>query len=50
VPGGVVQVAPDGSILTANAEARRMLGLTADDLSRRALDIKRQVQKKLKAS
>src|SRR5882724_9794559 len=35
VPGGVVQVAPDGSILTANAEARRMLGLTADDLSRR---------------
>lgn len=35
VPGGVVQVAPDGGILRANAQAQRFLGLGWDALSER---------------
>ncbi|MDX1740048.1 MAG: PAS domain S-box protein, partial [Rhodothermales bacterium] len=32
LPGGIVQVAPDGRILRANDEAHRILGITADRL------------------
>ncbi|HZO15771.1 MAG TPA: PAS domain-containing protein [Polyangiaceae bacterium] len=35
VPAGVVQVAADGSIRTANAEALHLLGLSYDELSQR---------------
>jgi PAS domain S-box-containing protein len=35
MPGGVVQVARDGAVLTANAEAQRILGLRLDELTRR---------------
>ncbi len=35
LPGGVVQVAKDGSILRANAEALRILGLNYDEIARR---------------
>jgi PAS domain S-box-containing protein len=34
VPGGVVAVSADGSIIRANAEAQRILGLCWDELSR----------------
>src|SRR5215471_15276383 len=32
VPGGIIQVSPEGRIVRANAEATRMLGLMYDDL------------------
>ena len=35
LPGGVVQVAPDGAILRANAQAQRFLGLDWDELHAR---------------
>jgi PAS domain S-box-containing protein len=35
VPGGIVTVAADGSIVEANAEAQRLLGLSWDDISQR---------------
>ncbi|HEY8503908.1 MAG TPA: PAS domain S-box protein, partial [Gemmataceae bacterium] len=35
VPGGVVTVGADGSILQANAEARRLLGLSWEEMARR---------------
>src|SRR4051794_14371974 len=35
VPGGVVQVATDGSIVEANSEALRILGHHFDDLTQR---------------
>jgi len=35
LPGGVVHVAKDGSILRANGEALRILGLSYDEISRR---------------
>jgi PAS domain S-box-containing protein len=35
VPGGIVQVARDGSIIRANHEAQKILGLSYDELSRR---------------
>jgi len=35
IPGGVVHVAKDGSILRANGEALRILGLSYDEISRR---------------
>lgn len=35
MPGGIVHVAIDGAIVTANAEARRILGFSYDALSRR---------------
>ncbi len=35
VPGGIVEVALDGSIRVANAAAQRILGLSWDELSRR---------------
>lgn len=35
VPGGIVQVDPDGSILRANEQAQRFLGLTWDSLKHR---------------
>lgn len=35
VPGGVVHVAPDGSIQRANAEALRILGFRFDDVAKR---------------
>ncbi|HKO53745.1 MAG TPA: ATP-binding protein [Polyangiaceae bacterium] len=35
LPGGVVQVGKDGSILRANAEALRILGMSYDEISRR---------------
>ena len=34
VPGGVVQIAADGAIVRANAEAQRVLGLSFDELTR----------------
>jgi PAS domain S-box-containing protein len=37
LPGGVVEVGPDGSILNANAEAMRILGLSFDALTRRVV-------------
>jgi PAS domain S-box-containing protein len=37
VPGGVVHVAPDGAILRASPEARRLLGLAFDEASQRYL-------------
>lgn len=38
LPGGIVHVAADGSILRANAEAARILGLTYDERSKRYLN------------
>ena len=35
VPGGIVQVARDGSIIRANHEAQKILGLSYDELTRR---------------
>jgi PAS domain S-box-containing protein len=35
IPGGIVHVRADGSIVTANPEALRVLGLSFDDLSQR---------------
>ena len=35
VPGGITQVSPEGSIVRANAEAARILGLVYDDLLQR---------------
>jgi PAS domain S-box-containing protein len=35
VPGGITQVSPEGSIVRANAEAARILGLVYDDLLKR---------------
>ncbi|HEY7709941.1 MAG TPA: PAS domain S-box protein [Candidatus Entotheonella sp.] len=35
VPGGIVQVSHEGSIVRANAEAQRFLGLAYDDLTQR---------------
>ena len=35
MPGGIVHVLADGSIVSANAEALRVLGLSYDDLTRR---------------
>jgi two-component system, cell cycle sensor histidine kinase and response regulator CckA len=37
VPGGVVHVAPDGSIVAANAEALRILGYDKGDLTKGAI-------------
>ena len=38
VPGGVVQVAADGSIVRVNTEAGRILGLPRDEFTERRLD------------
>lgn len=38
VPGGVVEVAVDGTVRFANAEAQRFLGLAPDELSGRTID------------
>ncbi len=35
MPGGVVQVTPEGAIVRANAEAQRILGLSYDELTER---------------
>ncbi len=35
MPGGIVHVAADGTILTANAEALRVLGLSFDEITRK---------------
>ena len=35
MPGGVVQVTPEGAIVRANAEAQRILGLSYDELTQR---------------
>jgi PAS domain S-box-containing protein len=37
LPGGVVEVARDGSILNVNAEAMRILGLSLDEATRRVV-------------
>src|SRR5690349_553184 len=38
MPGGIVLVRSDGAILTANAEALRLLGLSYDALTQRYTD------------
>jgi len=37
MPGGIVQVSPEGQIVHANAEAQRFLGLSYDDLTQRVV-------------